>query len=125
MAWPDFHRETEERSTNRWQRRLQREHPTCTERINRSLKSADGRVATGLIGARSKELRKHKQTERLPPFLPDGMVTDRSSPSRVRYAAQNAPLTAPGRSAHPPARKEREILGKANQRQIKNKSKST
>src|ERR1700690_1373602 len=52
---------------------------------------------------------------RLLPFLPDGMVTDRSSPSRVRHAAQNAPLTAPGRSAHPPARKEREILGKANQ----------
>jgi hypothetical protein len=52
---------------------------------------------------------------RLPPFLPDGMVADRSSPSRVRFAAQNAPLTAPGRSAHPPARKEREILGMANQ----------
>ena len=47
------------------------------------------------------------------------MVTDRSSPSRVRYAAKNAPLTAPGRSAHPPARKEREILGMAKQKQIK------
>src|ERR1700690_3089617 len=58
---------------------------------------------------------KSKNTVRLLPFLPDGMVTDRSSPSRVRYAAKNAPLTAPGRSAHPPARKEREILGKANQ----------
>jgi hypothetical protein len=30
------------------------------------------------------------------------MVTERFSPSRVRYAAQNAPLTAPGRSANPP-----------------------
>src|SRR5439155_22179665 len=29
----------------RWQHRLKREHPTCTER-NRSTKSADGRVAT-------------------------------------------------------------------------------
>ena len=58
---------------------------------------------------------KSKNTVRLLPFLPDGMVTDRSSPSRVRYAAKNAPLTAPGRSAHPPARKEREILGMANQ----------
>src|SRR5450755_4822634 len=46
MAWPNFHREMEERSTNRWQHRLKREHPTCTERTNRSLKSADGRVAT-------------------------------------------------------------------------------
>jgi hypothetical protein len=27
MAWPNFHREMEERSTNRWQHRLQREHP--------------------------------------------------------------------------------------------------
>src|SRR5271168_936325 len=119
MAWPDFHREMEERSTNRWQHRLQREHPTCTERNKSLTKSADGRVATGLVGARSMNRAKTKNTVRLLPFLPDGMVTDRSSPSRVRYAAKNAPLTAPGRSAHPPARKEREILGMANQRQIK------
>jgi hypothetical protein len=26
MAWPNFHREMEERSTNRWQHRLKREH---------------------------------------------------------------------------------------------------
>jgi hypothetical protein len=30
------------------------------------------------------------------------MVPERSSPSRVRCAAKNAPLTAPGRSANPP-----------------------
>ena len=62
--------------------------------------------------ARAEETQKNG---RLPPFLPGGMVSDRSSPSRVRFAAQNAPLTAPGRSAHPPARKEREILGMAKQ----------
>ena len=38
MAWPNFHREMEERSTIRWQHRLKREHPTCTERISRSLR---------------------------------------------------------------------------------------
>src|SRR5277367_4195888 len=119
MAWPNFHRETEERSTNRWQRRLQREHPTCTERINRSLRvRMEGWRQFGW-GAKQRTENRTKKTERLPPFLPDGMVSDRSSPSRVRYAAQNAPLTAPGRSAHPPARKEREMLGKANQKQIK------
>ena len=35
-----------------------------------------------------------------------GIVSERSSPSRVRFAAQNAPLTAPGRSEHLSARKE-------------------
>ena len=64
MAWPNFHREMEERSTNRWQRRLKREHPTCTER--RSLtKSADGRVATGLVWARRNNASKTKNRERL------------------------------------------------------------
>jgi hypothetical protein len=115
MAWPNFHREMEERSTNRWQHRLKREHPTCTERINRSPKSADGRVATGLVGARSMNRAKSKNTVRLLPFLPDGMVTDRSSPSRVRYAAKNAPLTAPGRSANPPPGRKGTFVGKANQ----------
>src|SRR5271167_2773455 len=58
---------------------------------------------------------KTKNAEATVPFLPDGMVTERSSPSRVRSAAKNAPLTAPGRSEHPPVRKEREILGKTDQ----------
>ena len=51
IAWPNFHREMEERSKIRWQHRLKREHPTCTERNIKSLiESADGRVATGLVG---------------------------------------------------------------------------
>jgi hypothetical protein len=85
MAWPNFHREMEERSTNRWQHRLQREHPTCTEQNQKSLiESADGRVATGLVWAHRKNASKTKNLGRPLPFLPDGMVTDRSSPSRVR-----------------------------------------
>jgi hypothetical protein len=96
---------------------------TRTPNLHRAKKSltesADERVATAWVGAQSKDAGKIEQSKTTPPFLPDGMLTDRSSPSRVRYAAQNAPLTAPGRSAHPPARREREILEKANQRQSK------
>jgi len=51
------------------------------------------------------------------PDVPGGVtratVTDQSSPSRVRYAAKLAPLTAPGRSELLSAMKEREALGKA------------
>jgi hypothetical protein len=45
IAWPTSILEMEERSTNRWQHRLKREHPTCTGRESLT-KSADGRVAT-------------------------------------------------------------------------------
>src|SRR5690242_1090952 len=43
----------EERSTNRWQHRLQRERPTCTERQSLT-KSADGRMATVATRQRKK-----------------------------------------------------------------------
>ena len=46
IAWPSFHPRWKQRSTIRWQHRLKREHPTCTERRKRSSKSADGKVAT-------------------------------------------------------------------------------
>jgi hypothetical protein len=47
----------EERSTIRWQHRLKREHPTGTERNkNRSMKSADGRVATVVATRQEKKL---------------------------------------------------------------------
>src|SRR5271167_4743568 len=115
MAWPNFHREMESEVENQVAAPAETRTPNL-HRANKSLtKSADGRVATGLVGARSMNRAKTKNTVRLLPFLPDGMVTERSSPSRVRYAAKNAPLTAPGRSAHPPVRKEREILGKTDQ----------
>src|SRR5207237_5093669 len=45
IAWPTFIFEMEERSPIRWQHRLKREHPTCTERKS-LIESADGRVAT-------------------------------------------------------------------------------
>src|SRR5271169_5588926 len=115
MAWPNFHREMEREVENQVAAPAETRTPNL-HRANKSLtKSADGRVATGLVGARSMNRAKTKNTVRLLPFLPDGMVTDRSSPSRVRYAAKNAPLTAPGRSAHPPVMKEREISGKTDQ----------
>src|SRR5450755_53050 len=104
MAWPNFHREMEERSTNRWQHRLKREHPTCTERSNRSrrvrMEGWRQHCAKGLWAAVS--VGKRKSSAWRSTFLPSGMVAERSSPSMVRYAAQNAPLTAPGRSANPP-----------------------
>jgi len=40
-------------------------------------------------------------------FLPCAMLAERSSPSRVRFAAQSAPLTAPGRSAQKPLGRKR------------------
>jgi len=46
----------EEKSTNRWQHRLQRERPTCTERKSLT-QSADGRMATVATRAESKPCR--------------------------------------------------------------------
>jgi len=119
MAWPNFHREMEREVDKQVAAPAETRTPNLHRAKQSLTKSADGRVATGLVWAHRKNASKTKNRERLSPFLPDGMVTDRSSPSRVRYAAKNAPLTAPGRSAHPPVRKEREILGMANQKQIK------
>jgi hypothetical protein len=45
IAWPASILSMEARSKIRWQHRLNREHPTCTERKS-LLESADGRVAT-------------------------------------------------------------------------------
>ena len=119
MAWPDFHREMEGEVENQVAAPAATRTPNL-HRANKSLTEECGWKGGDRVGWGAKQRTEETQTNgRLPPFLPDGMVTDRSSPSRVRYAAKNAPLTAPGRSAHPPVRKERESLGKANQRQIK------
>ena len=45
------------------------------------------------------------------PFSPRAMLAERSSPSRVRFAAQSAPLTAPGRSAQKPLGRKRKNRG--------------
>ncbi len=47
IAWPRFYRlRWKGRSIIRWQHRLKRERPTCTERTKSLIESADGRVAT-------------------------------------------------------------------------------
>jgi hypothetical protein len=84
MAWPNFHREMEERSTIRWQHRLQREHPTCTERIRTLTEECEWKGGDRVGWGAKQELRKNKKSGASVLFLPDGMVTDRSSPSRVR-----------------------------------------
>jgi len=75
----------EERSTTRWQHRLKREHPTCTDRTNRSTKSADGRVAT-VATRREKNLvqRKNKRILLTPTgLLMEGHSTQKSPPPGV------------------------------------------
>src|SRR5579871_1210646 len=47
MAWPTFSsQEQNQRAPIRWQHRLKRERPTCTERSESLLESADGSMAT-------------------------------------------------------------------------------
>jgi hypothetical protein len=50
IAWPGFHsQEQNHRAIIRWQHRLNRERPTCTERNQSLLESADGSMATAAI----------------------------------------------------------------------------
>ena len=46
IAWATFHSSVKHRSPNRWQHRLKRERPTCTERNDSLLESANGSMAT-------------------------------------------------------------------------------
>src|SRR5258708_13482556 len=67
MAWPTFILEMEERSTNRWQHRLKREHPTCTERNNSLIKKSGWKgVDSGTRQEKNLVQRKNKRTH-LPP----------------------------------------------------------
>ncbi|SRR6266496_226520 len=52
-----------DRSTIRWQHRLKRERPTCTERKNRSSKSADGRVATVMATRQERKTLSNEKTK--------------------------------------------------------------
>jgi hypothetical protein len=66
MAWPNFHREMESEVENQVAAPAETRTPNL-HRANKSLtKSADGRVATGLVGTRSKELKteRKKQNEK-------------------------------------------------------------
>src|SRR6266496_451111 len=95
MAWPDFHRGWKSRSTNRWQHRLQREHPTCTERTkNRSSKSADGRVATVAARAGEKPCPTKKERIHLTPtgLLMEGHAYNGTTLVRKTKKALGAPI---------------------------------
>jgi len=105
IAWPDsiveMEREVDnqvaapaETRTPNWHRA----HETLSKECG--WKGGDSHCATGLWGTRD---RAQPSSTGRATFLPSGMVAERSSPSRVRCAAQNAPLTAPGRSAKPSA----------------------
>ncbi len=72
MAWPRFHSEEQNhRALNRWQHRLNRERPTCTERNESLLESADGSMATVANSAGEKTFvqRKNKRTHLTPTGL--------------------------------------------------------
>src|ERR1017187_2823473 len=82
------------RSKIRWQHRLKREHPTCTERTNRSLKSADGRVATVATRRGRKNLvqRKNKRTHLTPTgLLMEGDYTQNPAVGEMARLRQYAP----------------------------------
>jgi hypothetical protein len=48
---------------NRWQHRLNRERPTCTERNESLLESADGSMATAANGRRRKSFANNMKPE--------------------------------------------------------------
>jgi len=84
MAWPNFHREMEREVDKQVAAPAATRTPNLHRASKALTKSADGRVATGLVWARRKNANKTKNRERPLPFLRGGMVTERSSPSRVR-----------------------------------------
>jgi hypothetical protein len=95
MAWPTPSTKMAERSTNRWQHRLKREHPTGTERTKRSTKSADGRVATVVATRQEKTTCPTKKRQ-------NPLDSDRPSHGR-RYTQNQIPLTpAPRWHSLPP-----------------------
>ena len=69
MAWPNFHREMEERSIIRWQHRLKREHPTCTERSKSLIEECGWKGGDRVgLGAQSKNRGKTKKSRATAPF---------------------------------------------------------
>lgn len=73
--------------------------PRQTFATSRSVKGAT-KTAPGCRGTGSEEIVSERHS------FPRGIVSERSSPSRVRCAAKDAPLTAAGRSEISPLRKE-------------------
>jgi len=108
-AWPDSIVEMEREVENQVAAPAETRTPNLHRAKETLIESADGRVAT--VVARKKALGEQRwigqdHSARRSTFPPSGSVAERSSPSRVRCAAQNAPLTAPGRSENCSARRE-------------------
>jgi hypothetical protein len=84
IAWPTSIREMDERSKIRWQHRLKREHPTCTER--RSLLEECGWKGgdSGLLGERENLCPTKKQKNSLDSDRPSHGRRFRSEPVAIR-----------------------------------------
>jgi hypothetical protein len=110
-AWPDSIVEMEREVENQVAAPAETRTPNLHRANETLIESADGRVAT-VVARKNKDFggtvldRREPPSARWPTFPPSGSVAERSSPSRVRCAAQNAPLTAPDRSENCSARKE-------------------
>ena len=78
-AWPKFHYEKERncRSQIRWQHRLNRERPICTERNESLLESANGSMATVAIRLEKNLCLREKRRIHLTPtgLLMEGVYT--------------------------------------------------
>jgi hypothetical protein len=74
MGWPRFtFQEQNHRAPNRWQHRLKRERPTCTERNKSLLESADGSMAT--VAPRQNESSSYEKPERIH-LTPTGLLME-------------------------------------------------
>src|SRR5690349_23291892 len=76
------------RSLIRWQHRLNRERPTCTERNDSLLESADGSMATAANGREEKRVEQHETRIPLTPtgLLMEGHFTHRRVTLSLRCA---------------------------------------
>ena len=81
-AWPDFPRKRKQRSTIRWQHRLKREHPTCTERkpLNKEC-GWKGGDSSNSAGRKNIVQRKNKRTHLTPTGLLMEGVSTQNAPS--------------------------------------------
>jgi hypothetical protein len=106
MAWPNFHREMETEVENQ----VAASAVTRTPNLHRAQQSLieecgwKGGDRVGL-GAQEEQRKDQKSRATAPSFRAEWW---QSGPRRQGFAdaAKNAPLTAPGRSANPSARKE-------------------
>ena len=89
-AWPDFPRKRKQRSTIRWQHRLKREHPTCTERkpLNKECGWKGGDSGNS-AGRKNIVQRKNKRTHLTPTgLLMEGVSAQNPSMSDIAMFRQ-------------------------------------